>query len=73
MEMPPSAGRVDGKTPEKGKGEGGREGRERQRKERRGGGGGRVRSAESFPSPYRQFWFMTTALLKKSPRKRSDK
>lgn len=71
MEMPPSAGRVDGKTPEKGKGEGGREGRERQRKERRGGGG-RVRSAESFPSPYRQFWFMTTALLKKSPRKRSD-
>lgn len=36
--MPPSAGRVDGKTPEKGKGEGGREGRERQRKERRGGG-----------------------------------
>lgn len=67
MEMPPSAGRVDGKTPEKGKGEGGKG----ETKERRGGGG-RVRSAESFPSPYRQFWFMTTALLKKSPRKRSD-
>lgn len=72
MEMPPSAGRVEGKRHQRRarEREGGREGRERQRKE---GGGGRVRSAESFPSPYRQFWFMTTALLKKSPRKRSDK
>lgn len=33
--MPPSAGRVDGKTPEKGKGEGGKG----ETKERRGGGG----------------------------------
>lgn len=38
MEMPPSAGRVDGKTPEKGKGEGGREGGKGETKERGGGG-----------------------------------
>lgn len=37
--MPPSAGRVDGKTPEKGKGEGGKgEGGKGETKERRGGG-----------------------------------
>lgn len=49
MEMPPSAGRVDGKTPEKGKGEGGREGRERQRKERRGGGSSKISRIIPFP------------------------
>lgn len=48
MEIPPSAGRVEGKTPEKGKGEGGREGRERQRKE---GGGGSSKISRIIPFP----------------------
>lgn len=50
MEMPPSAGRVDGKTPEKGKGEGGREGRERKEREK-GGGGGSSKISRIIPFP----------------------
>lgn len=49
MEMPPSAGRVDGKTPEKGKGEGGREGGKGETKERGGGGSSKISRIIPFP------------------------